>query len=439
MSSARATPDCYIGLDLGTSGCRAVAIDDDGRVAAEARQALPESRHPQPGASEQDPDDWWNATIAVLKLLVEQRPGLIRAICVDGTSSTLLLCDRQGGPCTAGLMYDDRRAGAQATLIERVAPPESAARGAGSALAKLLYLLEIHQRMPVAHAVHQADWINGRLGGRFGISDENNALKLGYDPVARQWPDWLGRLPFPSSLLPRVLPVGAPLGTLSRALTTLLGLAEDVLLVAGTTDSNAATLAAGIDRIGDAVTSLGSTLVVKILSDRPVSSSRYGVYSHRIGDQWLVGGASNTGGSVLRQFFSDIELAELSPQIDPERTLGLGYYPLPAAGERFPNNDPQMLPRMQPRPADKAEFLQAIFEGIAAIEAEGYARLAELGAPSPGRIYTCGGGAVNETWRRIREHRLGVPVQRAEHTEAAYGVALLARAAVRGSAAQLGQ
>jgi sugar (pentulose or hexulose) kinase len=94
---------------------------------------------------------------------------------------------------------------------------------------------------------------------------------------------------------------------------------------------------------------------------------------------------------------------------------------------------------MQPRPADKVEFLQAIFEGIAAIEAEGYARLAELGAPSPRRIYTCGGGAVNETWRRIREHRLGVPVQRAEHTEAAYGVALLARAAVRGSAAQLGQ
>ena len=124
----------------------------------------------------------------------------------------------------------------------------------------------------------------------------------------------------------------------------------------GTTDSNAAALAAGISEPGDAVTSLGSTLVLKVLSDEPLSSSRYGIYSHRIGDNWLVGGASNSGGAVLRQFFNDIELVELSLQIDPARPTGLGYYPLPSTGERFPYNDPAMQARMQPRPHTRQGF-----------------------------------------------------------------------------------
>jgi sugar (pentulose or hexulose) kinase len=152
------------------------------------------------------------------------------------------------------------------------------------------------------------------------------------------------------------------------------------------------------------------------------------VYSHRIGDHWLIGGASNSGGAVLRQYFSDARLAELSARLRPDRPLGLGYYPLPCPGERFPRCDPDLPPRITPRPADDAEFLQGLLEGIAEIEAEGYARLATLGAPSPRRVFTAGGGAVNEAWRQIRERRLGMPVSRAPHTEAAFGAALVARA-----------
>jgi len=428
VPTKRDSTDCYLGLDLGTSGCRAVAIDAEGETVAEARAPLPDSRHPVAGASEQNPEDWWQAVSGVLRDLTERVPGRVRALCVDGTSSTLLLSDRDGLPCTPALMYDDSRATAQAGLIATVAPPDSPARGPHSALAKLLYLLEQAPPGAPAYALHQADWINGRLGGRFGLADENNVLKLGYDPVARAWPTWLTRLPFPTRLLPSVRPVGAALGSVAPAVAAELGLPDDVLLVAGTTDSNAATLAAGIGRPGEAVTSLGSTLVLKVLSGRPVSSARYGVYSHRIGDHWLAGGASNAGGRVLRHYFSDAELARLSERIDPAQPLGLDYYPLPAPGERFPYCDPLMAPRMQPVPADRVAFLQAILEGLAEIEAQGYARLAELGAPYPTRVYSAGGGAVNETWRQIRERRLGVPVRRATHTEAAYGVALLARA-----------
>ncbi|MGB5466478.1 MAG: FGGY-family carbohydrate kinase [Sedimenticolaceae bacterium] len=430
MEPARPAPDCYIGVDVGTSGCRAVAIDAAGRITAEARVDLPCSRYAYPGASEQDPEDWWKAVIEVLSALDAPQKGHIRALSVDATSSTLLLCDQRGDPCSPALMYDDRRALAEADEIARLAPFDSPARGATSALAKLLMLMRSAPR-EAAHALHQADWINGRLSGIFGIADENNVLKLGFDPVARRWPDWIATLGVPPELLPEVRPVGSPLGTIAQSLARRLGWPNDVRLLAGTTDSNAATLAAGIDRPGEAVTSLGSTLVVKLFSDRPIFAARYGVYSHRIGDHWLTGGASNSGGAVLRQYFSDSELEELSGHIDPGRPLDLHYYPLIVAGERFPESDPNKQPFLEPRPQARHAFLQAMLEGIADIEAAGYARLAELGAPFPQRVFSAGGGGANAAWRAIREHKLGVPVLTARHSESAYGAALIARGAFR--------
>ncbi len=424
------TPDCYVGLDLGSSGCRAIAIDAHGRILTKARAALPPSRRGPAGSSEQDPSDWWQAVGETLRQLGAQRPGRVRALSVDGTSSSLLLCDREGRPLGQALMYDDRRARAQAKQLAQLAPVESPVQGPGSALAKLLYLLEQTDTRRAAHALHQADWINGRLMQRFGIADENNALKLGYDPATRRWPGWIADLNIPLELLPRVHPVGSRLGRIAPEVARSLGLNQDVTVVAGTTDSNAATLAAGLSGPGDAVTSLGTTLVLKLYSDKPLLSAQYGIYSHRFRDGWLTGGASNTGGGVLRQFFDDAEITRLSAQIDPGRSLGLGYYPLPGVGERFPRSDPEMVPRLEPRPHRRRDFLQAILEGIADIEAEGYRRLVELGAPAPRRVFSSGGGAGNRVWREIRERRLGVPVLEAAHTEAAYGCALIARDAI---------
>lgn len=424
--------DCYVGIDIGTSGCRAMAIDAKGRALAESRAPLPASQRPRPGASEQSPQDWWQVLHATLNELTSLLAASIRSISVDGTSSSLLLCDAAGEPLTPALMYDDRRALKQAELVARFAPVDSPARGPGSALSKALHLLNRLPNGEAAHALHQADWINGKLSGEYGVSDENNALKLGYDPLARRWPAWLDQLPIAIELLPRVYPVGKPIGTISADIARHLGLQEGIMLVAGTTDSNAACLAAGIAGPGDAVTSLGSTLVLKVYSNRSLSSSKYGIYSHRIGDGWLTGGASNAGGTVLRKYFTDAEIAQLSRELDPANPLNLGYYPLPDIGERFPRSDSQMKPLLQPRPDDRRQFLQAILEGIADIEAEGYMRLAELGAPFPQRVFTSGGGAVNKAWREIRQQRLRIPILEATQTQAAYGAALLARKAALG-------
>ena len=119
----------------------------------------------------------------------------------------------------------------------------------------------------------------------------------------------------------------------------------------------------------------------------------------------------------------------MSRRIDTASDSPLDYYPLPGPGERFPYNDPDFLPRLDPRPDDDAQFLHGMLQGLSRIEATGYARLAELGATPLKSVTTCGGGASNRAWQQIRARLLGVPVSQAAHPEAALGAALLAKQA----------
>lgn len=350
-----------------------------------------------------------------------------RALCIDGTSATVLLCDPTGQPLGPALMYYDARAALEAQQIAALAPADSPARGSSASLAKVLHLRNRLARNRPALALHQADWLSGRLLGRFGDSDWNNALKLGFDPQQLAWAPWLDGLDLHPVQLPSCHPPGADLGRIDPGIAAETGLPPGLRICAGTTDSTAASLATGACEPGDAVTSLGSTLVLKVLSEQPVTDTRSGVYSHRVGERWLVGGASNSGGAVLKHYFSDDELRRLSAQIDPSVETGLDYYPLLRPGERFPIPDPSYPPRLEPRPSDDSLFLAGLFEGIARIEQTGYDRLRELGAPRQTRILSIGGGAKNPTWTAIRSRVLGLPVEAAPQQEAAYGAALLAR------------
>ena len=321
-------------------------------------------------------------------------------------------------------MYNDARATREARRIADIAPADCAAHGASASLAKLLWLLQAPTCHGARHVLHQADWLLGRLCGRFGNSDENNALKLGYDVIHRCWPDWLHALDVPLHLLPTVVPAGHEIGALTIQGCERWGLSIDTRILAGTTDSTASFIATGAGP-GDAVTALGSTLVLKVLADQPLFAPEYGIYSHRLGDRWLVGGASNSGGAVLQAYFTTTEIEHFSSLINIDEPAGLDYYPLLANGERFPINDPALVPRLQPRPPEDVLFYQGILEGIAAIEVRGYQKLAELGAPWPKRIITTGGGASNAVWRTMRARLTGIPVMAATHQQAAYGAALL--------------
>jgi D-ribulokinase len=411
--------EVVLGIDVGTSGVRIVARDVDGALKAHASAVL-QAPIMEFGRALQDPMLWWQAIAEAFKVL--DFKGLrVLAIAIDGTSGTVLPVDAGGKPIGLASMYNDI---AEADLVKRVssvAPPETAAHGATSALARLMPMLGGATRI-----LHQADWLAGSLCGRFDVSDENNALKSGYDPVTREWPDWLPALGVNVKQLPDVVAVGTRIGTLLPSLAERLNLPADTAVVAGTTDGCAGFLASGAGNAGDGVTSLGTTLTLKLLSAHPVFAPQYGIYSHRIKDQWLAGGASNVGGATLKQFFSAGEIARLTTLIDAKVPTGLHYYPLPKPGERFPINDAAMQPKLSPRPDADHVFLQAMFEGIADVEALGYRRLVELGASPLKTMRTSGGGAANEVWTAIRLQKLGVAAVASASEHAAMGTARLA-------------
>ena len=399
-----------LGIDLGTSGLRVAVLDAAGREVAHAGVPLPPARATEPVA-------WLEALEAALARVPLDA---VRRIAVAGTSGTLLAVDAAGAPIGPPAMYNAPAPAEAVAAIARIAPAGSPARGATSPLAKALGM---QTRPGVARLLHQADWIAGTLLGRFRHSDENNALKTGYDPVARRWPDWLAATGLDTALLPEVAVPGTPLGEVAAR---RFGLPRGAVVCAGTTDGCASFLAAGASAAGEGVTVLGSTLTLKLACDRPVAAPEYGVYSHRLGALWLAGGASNSGGRALARHFDPAALARLSACIDPSRPSGLDYYPLPGPGERFPIADPALPPRDTPRTAADAAFLHGLLEGIARIEALGYRRLAELGAPPLRSVRSLGSGAANATWTAIRARLLGVPMLPARSAEAAVGAALLA-------------
>jgi sugar (pentulose or hexulose) kinase len=417
-----ATPALALGIDFGTSGVRAIVVDS---------QRQPQWHHRQSYSSTPDLATSWQQTLfEVLAQLPQSLKACLGAIAIDGTSATVLLCDAQGLTITPPLLYNDAQGGSMLPLVQAMAPANSPVVSATSSLAKLLWW---HQTLPsdtlcqAKYLLHQTDWLSAQLHGQWGISDYHNSLKLGYDAAALEYPQWLRQGEW-FRLLPQVVAPGEPIAPITSALAERFGLDSKCQVIAGTTDSNAAFLASGAQTVGDAVTSLGSTLVIKLLSPIQVEASQYGIYSHRFGNQWLVGGASNTGGAVLRQFFDDASLAQLSQSIDPTTPISLDYYPLCQAGERFPINDPGLEPRLTPRPEDDILFLHGLLLGMARIEKRGYDLLSTLGAGYPKQVYTAGGGAHNKTWTTLRENCLQVPIKKAAHPEAAMGTALLALA-----------
>lgn len=431
-----------LGIDFGTSGARAILLRCDqtstevlapGPYAHKTTAKIIAQSSYQWAAGEVNCPAVWRQTLD--KLLVAIAPSLraqINRIAINGTSATVLLCDHAAQPLTPALLYNDARARSAVAEIQAIAPPASPTLSATSSLAKALWwhhTLDMPTRNQVAYLAHQADWLAALLHGHPPVSDYHNALKLGYDVRSLTYPDWLLSLPI-APWLPAVQVPGSVIAPVSPAIAARFSLPPTCQICAGTTDSIAAFLASGAHQPGEAVTSLGSTLVLKLLSREPVDHPAFGIYSHRLGNLWLVGGASNTGGAVLQQFFTPDQLKTLSQQIAREIDLSqpslLNYYPLTSPGERFPINDPDYRPRLTPRPAQASAFLHGLLDSMARIEAEGYQKLNDLGAPALTQVYTAGGGAKNPTWQTLRQRYLGVTVRAAAQTEAAYGTAQLA-------------
>ena len=414
----------YLGIDFGTSGARAIVIEKEQKIVSEVFYNYDDL------ALKNWRDRWEKALFSLIEQIPTEIRRNLKAIAINGTSSTVLLCDGKGKPIDNPIWYNDDRGAEILETLKAIVPPNHVVLSPTSSLGKLLWWYRRPVYSQASYFLHQADWLASLLHGKLGISDYHNALKLGYDVEKLCYPDWIEKLPL-RAILPQVLAPGTPVGEVKKEISDRYFLPRNCLVCTGTTDSIAAFLASGVQNPGDAVTSLGSTLVLKLLSHKRVEDAKYGIYSHRLGALWLTGGASNTGGAVLRKYFSDRELVNLSQQIEANTESPLDYYPLLNKGERFPINDPQLSPRLEPRPNNSVQFLHGLLESMARIEAKGYQLLQQLGATPLRQVYTAGGGAQNSAWRIIRQRNLKVPVIKSTQTAAAYGSALLALRSLR--------
>ncbi len=402
----------FLGIDLGTRGVRIAAIDDKGNLIYEDSMEYTNGL--------EIVRDWEFCCRNLLKNLPKILKTNLIAIGVDGTSGTIAAFNSQGKPLGPALPYFISCPEFEFTLKQMF--PQG---NTNSSIARALRLQSKYGSKILLR--HQADWVNGWLIQDWKWGEEGNNLRLGWDLLHQKWPSSFNS-PTWKNTLPKIIKSAHFMGTISPEIADDLEIPKKVLVIAGTTDSNAAVLAA---RPGpeDGITVLGSTIVIKRFVKHPIQGE--GITNHRVEGLWLSGGASNSGGAILTTLFSDKELQELSRQINPETNSGLNLLPLHSQGERFPINDPTLKPILEPRPISDSLYLHGLLEGLARIEAKGWETLISMGAKAPKRIITIGGGSKNPQWRRIRERAVGLPIRTCNNSPA-FGVAnLVLRAVIR--------
>lgn len=425
--------DLVAGIDVATANVRVQVHDPAGSVLAQASRPLPAPVRSAGGRSEQDATSWWPAVrdcLAECCAVLGPRSTAITSVAIAATSGTVVPVDGGGTPTGPALMYDDRRAERQAQL----AVSAGAARwqrigivpSAGSGLARIAWLGD---NLPAGTArfCHTPDLLGWMLVGHPVASDTSHTLKSGYDPVRGEWAhEVFEALDVAPGMLPDVVWPTEVLGEIGADAAAVTGLPVGCLVRAGMTDGCAGQLACGAVDLGQFVTVLGTTMVLKGVSADLVHDPTGAVYNHLHPDgNWLPGGAANVGGSALSDVDGPelVELDRAAAQRGPATTVN---YPLHGTGERFPFLAASATSFVLSEPVDRVDRHRSRLEGLAFCERLALERVAELGAPAAGPVRTAGGGARSEVWCRIRASVLERPVLRMSGASTALGAALLA-------------
>jgi sugar (pentulose or hexulose) kinase len=404
----------WIGLDLGTQSVRAVLADAKGHVLARATRPL--TSHRDGIRHEQDPQTWLSAVDAVLD---EVGTTALDGIAICSTSGTFLLTDRAGRPVTPALMYDDARAAARRDHIVDADPDRWATSMQPTwALPKILDLVADGHDLADHRVVHSADYVAAHLVGHPVATDTSHALKTGYDLLAETWPTKaFDKLGLPLSAFPEVVRPGVELGRTPAG----------VPVHAGMTDGCAAQIAAGALSPGAWNSVLGTTLVLKGVSNDLLVDPTGAVYSHRHPDGgWLPGGASSTGAGVLTELLPGADLDALDRGARAQGPIDAVTYPLTKAGERFPFVAPQAERFTLGGTPDDLHTYAAVLQGVAFIERLAFEHLETLGADPVRSVSLTGGATQSGYWNQLRADVLGVPVELPAVPDPAYGMALLA-------------
>ena len=436
----------YIGIDLGTSACKLLLVNEQGEVLNTVTKEYPLS-FPQPGWSEQAPAHWWNACLTgIPELLAGFDAAQVRAMGAGGQMHGLVALDKDDRVIRPAILWNDGRTAKQvAYLNDTVGRAALSARTANIAFAgftapKLLWMREEEPEnfAAIEKIMLPKDYLVYRLTGVHATDCSDAAGMLLLDVKNRRWSgEMLELCGLRESRMPKLLESYETVGTLLPDVAAALGLPEGVLVCAGAGDNAAAAVGTGTVGDGGCNITLGTSGTIFI------SAEKFGVdpnnalhaFCHADGG-WHLMGCMLSAASCNKWFCEDIlgtaDYAAEQADIDRSKLGRSHVYFLPyLMGERSPINDTDARGVFIGMSMDtsRADLVQAVLEGVAFAIRDSFEVAKSLGISIP-RSNICGGGSKSTLWRTILANVLGIPLDIVKTEQGpGYGAALLAMVA----------
>jgi xylulokinase len=435
-----------LGLDIGTTGVKGIALREDGSVAASATREYP-LLTPRPGWAEQEPEDWWRATVAVTRALREATgDAVVTGVGLTGQMHGAVFLDDSGQTIRPAILWCDQRTEAEVAamteavgarrIVEITANPVRT----GFQAPKSLWLRdhEPENFARVRHVLLPKDYIRYRLGGAL-FSDVSDASGTSlFDVPNRRWSDdVLEALALPRAWFPEAVESARPAGEVTGEGARETGLPDGTPICGGGGDQAAGAVGAGIVRPGVVSSTVGTSGVVFAYADRPWldPDGRIHTFCHAVPGAWHVMGVILAAGGALRWLRDTLGYsgyAEMNADAArvPPGADGLIFLPY-LTGERTPHNDPSARAVFFGLTLShtRAHMVRAVMEGVAFAHNDSFRIFRELSVPMD-EVRAAGGGARSEVWLQIQADVTGLPHLRLNVEEGpAYGAAILAGAA----------
>ena len=439
----------FLGLDIGTSGVKAILVAPRGDVVAAATTPLALST-PHPGWAEQHPDDWWRATIQSVRDVLAQQPAAnVVSVGISGQMHSSVFLDRAGQVVRPALLWCDGRTTAECAEITRKAGGEERLRDwvrnpalEGFTLPKVLWLRnhEPEAYARVATVLLAKDFIRYRLTGKLACEPSDASGTLMFDPARLRWSEEILRATdVPRAFLPDVGGSTEVLGRITTDAATATGLRADTPVAGGGADNACGAAGVGVITPGDAVASWGTSGTVLAPTDQPFVDPklRAHTFCHVAPGIWYVMGVVLSAGGAFA-WYRDQLARELTGSGGADARLDVEAASVPAGaegvtflpylqGERTPHRDASARGAFLGLSLahSRAHLTRAVLEGIAFALRDSLSILQELGL-SPSHLLLTGGGAKSPFIRRLQADVYGVPVLTVNREEGpAYGAALL--------------
>jgi xylulokinase len=452
-------PDAFLGIDLGTSAVKALLVDPDGNVRGTG-SAEYSILHPRPGWAEQDPEAWWQATIAAVRQAVGWAGAdvAIGGIGFSGQMHGVVALGERDTPLDFAIIWADQRSTRQAGQMTEKVGAERLIEIAGSPLvtgfmaASVVWMREEKSSVwwRAKRLLSPKDEMRRRITGTVATDPGDGAATLLFDGRWRNWsPELLAATDVPSIMVPPVKPSSAVVGEVTEEAAVTLGLPAGTPVVTGTGDAPSGLLGAGIVEAETLFLSLstGAQVMAPADSFTPDLTGRTHTFCSALDPGpghpgWYQMGATLAAGMAMRWLRDEMLQMPAAGAYErmtgwaassPVGARGLLFLPY-LVGERTPHMDAAARGAFLGLAAhhDHGDVVRAVMEGVTLACRDAFSALRDAGA-NPERIVMAGGGARSPFWRQMVADVFGLPVfALATADQAAMGAALLAAAGVRG-------